>query len=149
MCFVFLMIRRPPRSTRTDTLLPYTTLFRSGPERQVIGAGARREQVEKAVAGHDVTVVTQEPQLGTGHAVLQAEAALAGFDGDVLILYGDVPLVNAATMRRMIDRLHAEDSPIAVVLGFRPADPLAYGRIIATADGTITKMVEYKIGREN
>src|SRR3546814_15392559 len=47
-------------------------------------------------------------------------------------------------MRRMIDRLHAEDSPIAVVLGFRPADPLAYGRIIATADGTITKMVEYK-----
>src|SRR3546814_15815673 len=97
MCFVFLMIRRPPRSTRTDTLLPYTTLFRSGPERQVIVAGARREQVEKAVAGHDVTVVTQEPQLGTGHAVLQAEAALAGFDGDVLILYGHVPLVNAAT----------------------------------------------------
>src|SRR3546814_10290550 len=47
-------------------------------------------------------------------------------------------------MRRMIDRLQAEDSPIAVVLGFRPADPLAYGRIIATADGTITKMVEYK-----
>src|SRR3546814_9600313 len=107
---------------RTHLLYTRGTL---GPQRQVIVAGARLGQDEKAVSQHDVTGMTQGPQLGTGHAVLQAEAALAGFDGDVLILYGDVPLVNAATMRRMIDRLHAEDSPIAVVLGFRPADPLA------------------------
>ena len=78
------------------------------------------------------------------HAVLQAKAALAGFDGDILILYGDVPLVAAETMRAMLDRLHAADAPAAVVLGFRPADPAQYGRIIADADGRIDKMVEYK-----
>src|SRR3546814_550930 len=61
------------------------------PERQVVVAGARREQVESALAGLDVKLVTQEPQLGTAHAVLQAKGVLAGFDGDVLILYGDVP----------------------------------------------------------
>src|SRR3546814_567317 len=90
------------------------------PERQVVVAGARREQVESALAGLDVKLVTQEPQLGTAHAVLQAKGVLAGFDGDVLILYGDVPLVTTATMRRMLDRLHEADSPAAVVLGFRP-----------------------------
>ncbi|API58329.1 UDP-N-acetylglucosamine diphosphorylase/glucosamine-1-phosphate N-acetyltransferase [Tardibacter chloracetimidivorans] len=114
------------------------------PERQVVVAGARREQVESALAGLDVKLVTQEPQLGTGHAVLQAKGVLAGFDGDVLILYGDVPLVTTATMRRMLDRLHEADSPAAVVLGFRPTDPLAYGRVIAGPDGIIEKMVEYK-----
>jgi bifunctional UDP-N-acetylglucosamine pyrophosphorylase/glucosamine-1-phosphate N-acetyltransferase len=114
------------------------------PERTVVVVGARREQVEAAVAPHGVTVAHQAEQLGTGHAVAQAEAALAGFDGDVLILYGDVPLVSSATMRRMIDRLHGTDAPAAVVLGFRPAYPGAYGRVIADAEGCIAKMVEYK-----
>jgi bifunctional UDP-N-acetylglucosamine pyrophosphorylase/glucosamine-1-phosphate N-acetyltransferase len=76
---------------------------------------------------------------------MQAEQALAGFDGDVLILYGDVPLVQPATMRAMVERLHAADAPKVVVLGFRPADPAAYGRVILTP-GTdrIEKIVEYK-----
>ncbi|PMY00795.1 sugar phosphate nucleotidyltransferase, partial [Pseudomonas sp. GW460-13] len=86
----------------------------------------------------------QAEQLGTGHAVAQAEAALAGFEGDVLVLYGDVPLVSSATMQAMVARLHAPDSPAVVVLGFRPADPAAYGRIIADKAGVIAKMVEYK-----
>ncbi len=115
-----------------------------GAARKVVVTGAGREQVEGFVAPLGVDVATQEPQLGTAHAVQQGEAALAGFAGDVLILYGDVPLVRPETMRRMLDRLHAEDAPAAVVLGFRPADPLAYGRILARADGTIEKMVEYK-----
>ncbi|MCP3731732.1 bifunctional UDP-N-acetylglucosamine diphosphorylase/glucosamine-1-phosphate N-acetyltransferase GlmU [Sphingomonas sp. MG17] len=114
------------------------------PERTVVVVGARREQVEAAVAPHSVAMAHQAEQLGTGHAVAQAEAALAGFAGDVLILYGDVPLVSAETMRRMVERLHGADSPAAVVLGFRPADAGAYGRVIADADGRIAKMVEYK-----
>jgi bifunctional UDP-N-acetylglucosamine pyrophosphorylase/glucosamine-1-phosphate N-acetyltransferase len=114
------------------------------PERTVVVVGARREQVEAAVASHGVAMAHQAEQLGTGHAVAQAEAALAGFKGDVLILYGDVPLVSAETMRRMVERLHVEDAPAAVVLGFRPADAGAYGRVIADADGRIAKMVEYK-----
>lgn len=113
------------------------------PERTVVVTGAGREQVEAAVTPLGVSTVLQAEQLGTGHAVAQAEAALPGFDGDVLILYGDVPLVSSATMRAMIDRLNASDAPRTVVLGFRPEDAGAYGRIIAS-DGFIDKMVEYK-----
>jgi bifunctional UDP-N-acetylglucosamine pyrophosphorylase / glucosamine-1-phosphate N-acetyltransferase len=114
------------------------------PERTVVVVGARRDQVEAAVAPLGIAVALQAEQLGTGHAVAQAEAALAGFDGDVLVLYGDVPLVASATMARMLDRLHGPDDPAAVVLGFRPADPGAYGRVLADADGRILKMVEFK-----
>ncbi|OYW87220.1 MAG: bifunctional N-acetylglucosamine-1-phosphate uridyltransferase/glucosamine-1-phosphate acetyltransferase [Sphingobium sp. 32-64-5] len=91
-----------------------------GVQRKVVVVGAARDQVEAAVAGHDVAIAVQDRQLGTGHAVAQAHDALAGFAGDVLILYGDVPLV------------------------FRPDDPAAYGRIVASPQGIIGKMVEYK-----
>ena len=119
-----------------------------GAARTVVVVGALGEQVRAAVGPLGVDCVTQEPQLGTAHAVLQARAALADFDGDILILYGDVPLVSAATMRRMLDALAAPAAPACVVLGFRPADPLAYGRVLADTDGRITKMVEYKDATE-
>jgi bifunctional UDP-N-acetylglucosamine pyrophosphorylase/glucosamine-1-phosphate N-acetyltransferase len=114
-----------------------------GAERTVIVAGAGREQIEAFAAPLGLSVAIQAKQLGTAHAVLQAESALAGFDGDVLILYGDVPLVSTDTMGRMVARLHEADAPAVVVLGFRPADPLAYGRVIAE-HGRILKMVEHK-----
>ena len=113
------------------------------PEREVVVAGHGREQLEKALRDR-ATIAVQEPQLGTGHAVQQAEQALAGFDGDVLILYGDVPFVRTETMRAMIERLHAPDAPAVVVLGFEPEDPLQYGRVLAHDDGRIAMMVEYK-----
>jgi bifunctional UDP-N-acetylglucosamine pyrophosphorylase/glucosamine-1-phosphate N-acetyltransferase len=114
-----------------------------GPERTAVVVGAGREQIEKAV-GTRATTCLQEPQLGTGHAVQQAEGALEGFAGDVLVLYGDVPFVKAATMRAMLERLHGPDAPAVVVLGFEPEDPLAYGRVIADDAGSILKMVEFK-----
>ncbi|GFE72621.1 bifunctional protein GlmU [Novosphingobium sp. TCA1] len=117
------------------------------PQRQVVVAGHGREQLEKAL-GSRAAIAVQEPQLGTGHAVQQAEAALSGFSGDVLILYGDVPFVSTATMRAMIERLHADDSPAVVVLGFEPEDPLQYGRVLAHDDGRIAMMVEYKDATE-
>ncbi|HWU02761.1 MAG TPA: bifunctional UDP-N-acetylglucosamine diphosphorylase/glucosamine-1-phosphate N-acetyltransferase GlmU [Novosphingobium sp.] len=112
------------------------------PSASVVVAGHGRDQLEAAL-GARATIAVQEPQLGTGHAVQVAEGALAGFDGDVLILYGDVPFVRADTMRAMIERLNAPDSPAVVVLGFEPEDTLQYGRVIA-ADGRIAKMVEHK-----
>ena len=125
-----------------------TTLLASvaelAPARTVVVTGAGREQIEAALAGSDVVVAHQAEQLGTGHAVAQARAALAGFSGDILVLYGDVPLVTAATMQRMLERLHGADDPATVVLGFRPEEPGAYGRVIASADGTIDRMVEFK-----
>ncbi|SCW37047.1 bifunctional UDP-N-acetylglucosamine pyrophosphorylase / Glucosamine-1-phosphate N-acetyltransferase [Sphingobium faniae] len=114
------------------------------PDRQVVVVGAGRDQVERAVEGKGVVLAVQDRQLGTGHAVAQAHDALEGFAGEVLILYGDVPLVRAETMRAMLDRLARGDEPRAVVLGFRPDDAAAYGRIVADGQGIIEKMVEFK-----
>lgn len=115
-----------------------------GAAREVVVVGAGREQVEAAVTPLGAETAHQAEQLGTGHAVLQAREALAAFEGDVLILYGDVPLVTTATMRRMVERLHGPDSPAVVVLGFRPADPGAYGRLIVASGDRLSKIVEYK-----
>ena len=117
------------------------------PERQVVVVGSGREQLDAQLGGR-AAIAVQDPQLGTGHAVQQAEAALAGFAGDVLILYGDVPFVSPTTMRAMLDRLHGPDAPAVVVLGFEPADALQYGRVLAHADGRIAKMVEHKDATE-
>ncbi|MBA4163905.1 MAG: bifunctional N-acetylglucosamine-1-phosphate uridyltransferase/glucosamine-1-phosphate acetyltransferase [Erythrobacter sp.] len=118
-----------------------------GPHRTVVVAGHGREQIEAAL-GTRATVAVQEPQLGTGHAVQQTEAALAGFSGDVLVLYGDVPFVSPATMRSMLGRLHEGDAPAVVVLAFRAADPGAYGRVITKDGRTVAKMVEAKDASE-
>jgi UDP-N-acetylglucosamine diphosphorylase/glucosamine-1-phosphate N-acetyltransferase len=117
------------------------------PERQVVVAGHGREQLQQ-VLGDRAAIAVQEPQLGTGHAVQQAEQALHGFEGDVLILYGDVPFVRTETMQAMIERLHQPDAPAVVVLGFEPEDPLQYGRVLAHDDGRIALMVEYKDASE-
>jgi bifunctional UDP-N-acetylglucosamine pyrophosphorylase / glucosamine-1-phosphate N-acetyltransferase len=113
------------------------------PARKVVVVGDKADQLRDAL-GETADMAVQEPQCGTGHAVQQAEAALAGFDGDVLILYGDVPFVPTATMQAMRDRLNAADAPAVVVLAFDAIDPHHYGRVIAGDDGRITKMVEYK-----
>jgi bifunctional UDP-N-acetylglucosamine pyrophosphorylase/glucosamine-1-phosphate N-acetyltransferase len=118
------------------------------PAHKIVVVGSGREQVEHLVSARGGETVVQEQQLGTGHAVAQAGPALDGFAGDVLILYGDTPLVEAETMSRMLERLNGPDSPAVVVVGFRPEDAGAYGRIIAGADGAIEKMVEYKDATE-
>ena len=112
------------------------------PAKKVVVVGDKADQIEAALAD-SAELAVQDPQLGTGHAVQQAETALAAFDGDVLILYGDVPFVPAATMQAMIDRLGAPDAPAVVVLAFEPADPLQYGRVITEGD-RVVKMVEHK-----
>ena len=112
------------------------------PAKKVVVVGDKADQLEAALGG-TAELAVQDPQLGTGHAVQQAEGALEGFDGDVLILYGDVPFVPAATMQAMIDRLGAADAPAVVVLAFEPADPLQYGRVITEGD-RVVKMVEHK-----
>ncbi|HEX8469285.1 MAG TPA: bifunctional UDP-N-acetylglucosamine diphosphorylase/glucosamine-1-phosphate N-acetyltransferase GlmU [Allosphingosinicella sp.] len=118
-----------------------------GAERVVVVVGDRREQLEAALAGR-VTFAVQDPQLGTAHAVLQAKEALSGFDGDVLLLSGDVPFIRPVTMRAMLDALHGGAAPAAVVLGFRPPDAGAYGRVVAGPDGRVARIVEHKDASE-
>ena len=119
---------------------------RLGADRTVAVVGEAQEQLRERL-GDRVAYAVQERQLGTGHAVMQARAALEDFEGDVLIMYGDVPFVRAETMAAMVDRLHREDAPAVVVLGFQPADPKQYGRVLAE-DGRIRKMVEFKDATE-
>ncbi len=119
-----------------------------GADKRVVVVGKGREQVEAAIAGRDVTVAIQAEQKGTGHAVQQAAEALQGYDGPVVILYGDTPFVEAETLRRMIDRLNGDGGPGVVVLASSPADPLKYGRIVLGQGDRIAKMVEYKDATE-
>ena len=116
------------------------------PARKVVIVGAGKEQLESVLAG-SAELAVQEPQHGTAHAVQQAEALLADFSGDVLILYGDVPFVSTETMLAMLERLHRTDHPALVVLGFEPDEALHYGRILATGD-RIVKMTEFKDASE-
>jgi bifunctional UDP-N-acetylglucosamine pyrophosphorylase/glucosamine-1-phosphate N-acetyltransferase len=119
-----------------------------GADKRVVVVGKGREQVEAAIAGRDVTVAIQGEQKGTGHAVQQAAEALQGYNGPVVILYGDTPFVRAETLRRMIDRLNGDGGPGVVVLASSPADPLKYGRIVLGQGDRIAKMVEYKDATE-
>ncbi|MFA9199814.1 MAG: bifunctional UDP-N-acetylglucosamine diphosphorylase/glucosamine-1-phosphate N-acetyltransferase GlmU [Cypionkella sp.] len=116
------------------------------PARTVVVAGDRFEQLEKALSGRGVDLARQEPPLGTAHAALMAKGALAGFDGHVLVCFGDCPMLKGDTVARMTAALEA--GARVAVLGFRPADTLAYGRIIADADGCVRKMVEHKDASE-
>ncbi len=115
-----------------------------GADKRVVVVGKGREQVEAAIASRDVVIAVQSEQKGTGHAVQQAADAFAGYDGPVLILYGDTPFVETGTLRRMIDRLDGKDGPGIVVLASQPDDPAKYGRIILGKGDTIAKMVEYR-----
>ncbi|RST31598.1 bifunctional UDP-N-acetylglucosamine diphosphorylase/glucosamine-1-phosphate N-acetyltransferase GlmU [Sphingomonas ginkgonis] len=120
------------------------TVDELGAERKVVVVGKGREQVEAAVAAHGATIAVQAEQKGTGHAVQMAEAALAGFAGTVIILYGDTPFVGTETLRRMAARLEQPDAPGVAVLAFTPPDPAAYGRVILGEGDRIARMVEYK-----
>jgi bifunctional UDP-N-acetylglucosamine pyrophosphorylase / glucosamine-1-phosphate N-acetyltransferase len=104
----------------------------------VVGPGMAA--VKEAVAPHPVAI--QERQLGTGHAVLAAKTVLGEGIDDLLILYGDTPLISTATLRRLLDRRRASDRPAAVVLGMRPADPAEYGRLVTDGDGRLEAIVE-------
>lgn len=98
------------------------------------------EQVRESLAVHQVSWVEQEKQLGTGHAVAQALPAVA--DGDqVLVLYGDVPLISTATLKRL---LAAAEGGQFGLLTADLAEPTGYGRILRNSAGQITGIVEQK-----
>jgi bifunctional UDP-N-acetylglucosamine pyrophosphorylase/glucosamine-1-phosphate N-acetyltransferase len=119
-----------------------------GADRRVVVVGKGRDQVEVALDGRDVVVAHQAEQKGTGHAVQQAADALQGYEGAILILYGDTPFVEAETLQRMLDRLGGDGGPGVVVLASCPADPAKYGRIILGEGDRIAKMVEYRDATE-
>lgn len=88
-----------------------------------------------------VTVAVQETPLGTGDAVRSAQAALAGFDGDVLVLNGDVPALSTEVINDLLAE-HRNAKAAATVLSFEPPDARAYGRVIRGSDGSLARIIE-------
>ena len=101
------------------------------------------KDVAKEVAPYATCV--QELQLGTGHAVNCAKDFLKDFDGTVLVVFGDTPLITRRTFDKAIEKV--EDGYAVVVLGFRPKDPARYGRLIMKGD-ELDRIVEYKDATE-
>ncbi len=107
----------------------------------IIGHG--RELVEKTLAGRNVDTVVQEEQLGTGHAILQTEPLLKDFDGDLMVLSGDVPLLQKDSLEKLLDT-HYSTGAGATLMTARFDDPSGYGRIVRDKEGFLDKIVEHK-----
>ena len=113
------------------------------PASVVLVVGHRADLVEAALASRaGLRFVRQEPQLGTGHALLQAESALGGATGTVVLLSGDVPLLRTETLRTLVRR-HEESRAAATVVTAVVDDPAGYGRI-EREGGRIAAIVEHK-----
>ena len=116
------------------------TLAELAPERTVCVTGPGMDRVAAAAAPAGTAV--QSEALGTAHAVLAAREALAGFDGTVLVLFADTPLIRAETMSALADAL-AEGAAVAV-LGMRPSGANQYGRVVLDAAGMPEAIVEWR-----
>ena len=115
----------------------------AGVRRVVVVVGHQAERVQKAFVSAELIWALQVPQLGTGHAVQQAEPHFQGYDGDVLVLCGDTPLLTAATLRELA-RAHRASGAAATVLTAEVDDPQGYGRILRGPDGDVRGIVEEK-----
>jgi UDP-N-acetylglucosamine diphosphorylase/glucosamine-1-phosphate N-acetyltransferase len=106
----------------------------------IVVVGYMGTRVMETVGG-DVQYVWQHEQRGTGHAVMQAEAVLGGFNGLLLVACGDVPLIKPRTIRRMLEAAVVPGVK-AVVLSMVPENPSGYGRIINDGNGALLRIVE-------
>ncbi len=112
------------------------------PKRVVVVIGRDQEAVAQAAA--PAVTAVQDPPRGTGHAVMAAMPALQDFGGDVIVIFGDTPLLTPDLLTRLLAARRADGNPAAVIVGFTPDDPAAYGRLITGSDGALKKIVEFK-----
>jgi len=120
------------------------------PEKTVVVAGPDMDALAALVSAHELApdVTVQTERLGTGHAVMAARDALDGFDGTVMVLYGDTPLIEAETLIALREARTTAQADVAV-LGFRPLDPGAYGRLITDEAGELIEIVEARDASED
>jgi bifunctional UDP-N-acetylglucosamine pyrophosphorylase/glucosamine-1-phosphate N-acetyltransferase len=111
------------------------------PARIVAVVGHQADEIRKRFDASPLSFVLQEPQLGSGHAVLAAREALAGFRGRALVLYGDGPLVRPETLRALLDD-HARSGRDVTLLAMRLPDPTGYGRVLRDGQGNVTAIRE-------
>jgi bifunctional UDP-N-acetylglucosamine pyrophosphorylase / glucosamine-1-phosphate N-acetyltransferase len=114
------------------------------PERRLLIVGHQAERVEQSLGGiGGLEFVLQQPQQGTGHAVQQLLEPLQGFQGDLLVLNGDVPLLRPETLQQLLAR-HRASGAAVTLLSARLADPSGYGRVLADEDGRVARIVEHR-----
>jgi bifunctional UDP-N-acetylglucosamine pyrophosphorylase/glucosamine-1-phosphate N-acetyltransferase len=114
------------------------------PERQLLIVGHQADRVEASLAGgNGLEFVLQQPQQGTGHAVQQLLGPLAGFQGELLVLNGDVPLLRAATLEQLVAQ-HRRSGAAVTLLSARLADPSGYGRVFSDTSGNVSAIVEHR-----
>jgi len=120
------------------------TVEATGCEKIVVVVGKDSAPVRDLVARRlgEGAIAVQDPPLGTGHAVLAAKEALAGFQGDLLVTNGDCPLLQAIDLQPLFKM--RQDGVELALLGFEPHDTLLYGRLIRGADGHVIRIVEPK-----
>jgi UDP-N-acetylglucosamine diphosphorylase/glucosamine-1-phosphate N-acetyltransferase len=116
---------------------------KAGAQKIIVIVGHQSDKVRETFPDEDLGFVEQMPQLGTGHAVMQAREALAGYPGLTVILCGDVPLLKPETIRLLIHQ-HEEAQACVTVLTTEPPGPHAYGRIVKNGQGDVLKIVEHK-----
>ncbi|KSU76542.1 UDP-N-acetylglucosamine pyrophosphorylase /glucosamine-1-phosphate N-acetyltransferase [Fictibacillus enclensis] len=106
----------------------------------VVGHGAEKV---KDQLGDASAYVLQEEQLGTAHAVMQAEETLSNEEGITLVVCGDTPLITAQTMQKLIDEHQAAGAKVSILTA-KAEDPAGYGRVLRNASGTVERIVEHK-----
>ena len=121
------------------------TLSGLNPKENILILGHKKEEVLKVV-GENCDYVLQTEQLGTGHAVIQAKEKLEGYDGDVMILCGDTPLLRESTLKSLYD-YHKESGAVTTILTSIYENPFGYGRIVKE-DGLVKAIVEEKEASE-
>jgi len=128
-----------------EPMLTYVlgTVKKLKPLKTFVVVGHQRQLIMDYYKDWPITFVVQAEQLGTGHAVMQAESFLEDFSGNVLVLAGDVPLLSEKTLRRLID-FHVENKAAATDLTAELPDAGNYGRVVRKEDGEIVKIVEKK-----
>ena len=99
--------------------------------------------------GGDIDIAIQKEQLGTAHAVLAAKPVLGEIEGNLLILYGDTPLMTTETLERLLEALNDDPKCAVAVLGFVPDDAGDYGRLVEAEDGTLERIVEAREANED
>ncbi|OPY05857.1 MAG: Bifunctional protein GlmU [Syntrophaceae bacterium PtaB.Bin038] len=114
-----------------------------GSSRIALIIGHQAELVESRYGSRGLTFVYQREQLGTGHAVLQAADAFEGYRGTILILCGDVPLLQVSTVRGLMDRHRASGATLTVLTTLLE-DPFGYGRVVKDAGGNVLGIVEHR-----
>ena len=130
-------------ATLVERVLASTTAL--DPQRVLLIVGHQAELVEQTLGGHPTRpeFVLQQPQNGTGHAVQQLLAPLEGFEGDLLVLNGDVPLLRGETLEQLLS-LHRSSAAAVTLLTAHLTDPSGYGRVFTTAEGRVEQIVEHR-----